>query len=316
MSEIVIENSKINKETKPSWFSFLKGKGTQSTLMLMPTVILLIVFGIYPILNILYYSFTDYNGIIKPNFVGLENYFRVFQDKMWWISVKNTFEMGIALSLLQIPISLILAVFLNQGYKGSTFFRAVIFMSCVTSTAVMGVIFFFLFSSHNGIMNTYLINLNIISEPVSWFGSGILSKVVVVIFLLWHDIGLFMILFLAALQKIPLEVYESAKIDGATKFDTFFKITIPLLGSTFKIISVLSLVNALKMFDSVKTLTNGGPGGKTEVMTMYIFRYFFEGQGIAQQGYASALSIVATLIVTFIVLSQYLLSKRKEAKEA
>ncbi len=282
--------------------------------MILPTTVLILLLGIYPIIDVLFHSFTNYNGYTKPSFIGLSNYARVLQDKSWWLSVLNTLEIGFVVSIIQIPVALILAVLLNNSIKGRDFFRAIIFMPSITSTAIMGIVFYFVFASYNGVMNGYLQMLHIIQDPISWFGSGFSAKAVIIFFLCWHDIGFFMVLFLGALQKIPKEVYESCKMDGANYAQTLFKITIPLLGKLFQMVSALSIVNALKLFDSIKALTNGGPGSKTEVMTMYIYRYFFENNGMPQQGYASAVSIVATIIVTVITLG-YMYSTRKLSYE-
>ncbi|WP_180270841.1 carbohydrate ABC transporter permease [Sporanaerobium hydrogeniformans] len=290
--------------------SFLSNLKLQTYLMITPTVLMIVLFGIYPILYVLFYSFTNYNGMSAPDFVGFTNYIRVLQDSSWWLTVKNTFQIGIVVSLIQVPIALILAIMVSGKLKASGFFRAVLFLPSITSTAIMGIVFYFLFASYNGYVNEILIAANMIENPISWLGDGLMAKGVIVSFLSWHDIGFFMLLFLAALQKIPGDVYESAKIDGANTLQTFMKITVPMLGKMFQIISMLSIVNALKLFDSVKSLTNGGPGSDTEVMTMYIYRYFFENTGIPQQGYASAVSIVATLIVGGVAIIYLLFTKK------
>ncbi|MGI5173972.1 sugar ABC transporter permease [Treponema sp. OMZ 840] len=269
-------------------------------LMILPTVILVILFGIYPIVYIFYYSFMQYNGFSDPIFIGLYNYVRVFLDRSFWISVKNTLEFGLLIPIVQIPFALFLAALLNKKFKGSGIARAIIFAPNITSTAIMGIVFFLMFASYNGIVNAFLQSWHIISKPIEWLGNGILAKLVVVIFCTWSGVGFYMVLFLAALQRIPHDVIESATIDGANSRQIFFKITIPMMGKMFQIISVLSILNTLKLFDSVKALTNGGPGNATDVMTMYIFRYFFENPGTPQHGYASSVSIVTTLIILIV----------------
>lgn len=290
-------------------------KKSQIYAMILPTVVLILLFCIYPIFYVGYYSFTDYNGITKPNFVGLYNYIRVMKDTSWWLTVKNTIEIGVAVSIIQIPLALFLAVLLNRKFKGCGFFRAFAFLPNITSTAVMGIVFYFIFASYNGIINSYLINFHLITNPIEWLGNGLLAKLVVIIFLCWHDIGFYMLLFLAALQKIPNDVYESAKIDGSGTVNTFFKITLPMLGKMFQLVSTLSIVNTLKLFDSIKALTNGGPASSTEVMTMYIYSYFFESSGANQQGYASAVCIVGTLIVSIMALIYLYFSKKMSYDE-
>nr|WP_252208495.1 sugar ABC transporter permease [Enterocloster citroniae] len=210
--------------------------------------------------------------------------------------------MGVAIPLVQIPCSLLLAVLLNQRFKGQSLARAVIFVPNITSTAIMAIVFYFMFASYNGIINGVLIKMGLIEKAIEWFGNGTMAKIVIVLFCTWSGVGFYMVLFLSALQSIPSDVYESARVDGANKIQTFFRITIPMMGSMFQTITALCIMNALKLFDSVKALTNGGPGNSTEVMTMYIYRYFFETMGTAQQGYASAISILSTVLVMFITL--------------
>ena len=274
----------------------------QQYLMMTPTIIMVMMFGIYPLLYVLYYSFFKYDGFSEPLFIGLRNYVRLFQDSTYWNSVKNTLQMGVAIPLVQIPCSLLLAVLLNQKFRGQSLARAVIFVPNITSTAIMAIVFYFMFASYNGIINGVLMKLGVIDRAIEWFGNGMMAKIVIVLFCTWSGVGFYMVLFLSALQSIPSEVYESAKVDGANKVQTFFGITIPMMGSMFQTITALCIMNALKLFDSVKALTNGGPGNSTEVMTMYIYRYFFETMGTAQQGYASAVSILSTILVMVITL--------------
>ena len=218
--------------------------------------------------------------------------------------------MGIAIPLVQIPCSLLLAVLLNKKFKGQGIARALIFVPNITSTAIMAIVFYFMFASYNGIINGVLMKFGIIEAAIEWFGSGMMAKFVIVLFCTWSGVGFYMVLFLSALQSIPSDVYESASIDGATKSQTFFRITIPMMGSMLQTITALCIMNALKLFDSVKALTNGGPGNSTEVMTMYIYRYFFETMGTSQQGYASAVSIISTIIVMVITMSYFRATKK------
>jgi raffinose/stachyose/melibiose transport system permease protein len=283
--------------------------------MLLPTLTLFLVFSVYPIINVFYTSFFDYNGITDMKWIGIYNYLRVMRDSSWWITVWNTVHLGIGIPLVQIPLSLMLAVFLNGQIKGRGFFRAFFFLPNITSTAIMGIIFSFMFASYNGIVNGFLMQMGIIGKPIEWLGHEYLAKLTIVIFSTWAGTGFYMVLFLAGLQKIPKDLYESAAIDGATGIQSFFKITIPMLGQMFQIITMLSILSAMRLFDTVKVLTMGGPGNKTEVMTMYIFRYYFEPSGGGmQQGYASAVATVG-LMITAIVAGIYLLSTKEMGQE-
>lgn len=285
-------------------------------LMAAPTIILFLMFCIYPAVHVFVVSFYKYDGITSMIWKGLENYERVFLDASWWKTVWNTVQMGVCIPMLQIPLALLFAVILNGKLKGKNFFRTMLFLPSITSTAVMGVIFSFMFSSYNGIVNGFLINSGMIDRPIEWLGNEWTAKLVIILFSAWSSVGFYMVLFLSGLQKIPGEVYESAAVDGANTTQTFFKITVPMLGSMFRTVVMLAILNAMKLFDSVKVLTGGGPGKKTEVMTMYIYRYFFEPtSGKPQRGYASALSIVGLCVISIVAFLYMLASKKSVEAE-
>lgn len=282
--------------------------------MVTPTILLFLMFCIYPIIHVLFISFFEYDGMNPMKFTGLYNYARVLKDASWWKSVVNTVEFGVIIPLFQIPISLIFAVILNSSLKGKNFFRTLIFLPSITSAAIMGIIFYFMFSSYNGIINNILMDLNIINRPIDWLGKGNYAKIVIGLFSIWSHTGFYMVLFLAGLQKIPAEVYESAAVDGANGCQSFTRITVPLLGGMLRTIIMLSILNTMKMYDTVKVITGGGPAQKTEVMTMYIYNYYFEPySGKLQQGYASSLAIVG-LIITAVVAVIYLIASGKASK--
>ncbi len=302
--------SKVKTNNRKKGFLASLGTYKQPYLMMLPTIILVMLFGIYPLIYVFYYSFFKYDGFSPAIFVGLRNYIRIFNDGTYWNSVINTLQMGIAIPLVQIPCSLLLAVLLNKRFRGQSLARAVIFVPNITSTAIMAIVFYFMFASYNGIINGVLMKLGLIDKAIEWFGNGLMAKIVIVLFCTWSGVGFYMVLFLSALQRIRSEVYESSKVDGANGVQTFFRITIPMMGSMFQTITALCIMNALKLFDSVKALTNGGPGNSTEVMTMYIYRYFFETMGTSQQGYASAVSILSTVLVMLVTFI-YIRSTRK-----
>lgn len=282
----------------------------QMILMLAPMLILFFLFCAYPLFDSIYLSFTKYNGFTKPIFVGFENYVRLFHDTSWWSVIGNTFELTLMAYVIQVPLSLFLAILVNSKLKGQNFFRTIIFLPNVTSTAIIGVIFFFMFSSYNGIINGVLQNLHLISKPIEWLGHPLSAKWIIILLNTWSQVGYLMILFLAAIQKIPAELYESARLDGASKWQQFKSVTLPMLGQMFQVISMMCIVNGFQLFDSVKVLTGGGPGNKTSVMALYIYNYFFNSTG-AQQGYASALSVCATFITAAVGAAYFFITSKK-----
>ena len=298
--------------SKDTWMKKKSGRGTgiQMFLMLLPMLILFVLFCVYPLIDSIYLSFTKYNGFTKPAWIGLENYVRLIKDQSWWKAVLNTFQFTLMAYVIQIPLSLLLAVIVNGKIKGKNFFRTIIFLPNITSTAIIGIIFFFMFSSYNGIINGLLLNLGLIQKPVEWLGNVTSAKWVIILLNTWGQVGYLMVLFLAAIQKVPGELYESAKLDGASKWQQFSRITLPMLGQMFQVISMMCILNGFQLFDSVKVLTGGGPGNQTSVMALYIYNYFFTSTG-AQQGYASAVSVCATFITALAGALYYLVTSKK-----
>ncbi len=284
-------------------------------LMITPMLIGFLLFTIYPIIYVIRWSFYDYDGFSSALFIGINNFVRLFcRDGNYWNSVLNTFIVTIGKMALEIPISLILAVLLNTKTKINTFFRTAFFMPTIISMAIVGLIFSILFGSYNGIVNTLLIQTGVTVTKIGWFGDRWLAMVVLILAAVWSHFGITMVFFLMGLQSVPKELYECADIDGAGKIQQFFSVTLPMLKPILQIVMMLELVEGLKMSDLALVLTNGQPGGQTEVMMTFIYKYFFPTDamsgGLAQYGYASALATVTAIIVGIITMI-YLKSSQK-----
>ncbi|NHN32177.1 carbohydrate ABC transporter permease [Paenibacillus agricola] len=285
--------------------------------MMLPTVILLTLFAIYPLAWAFKYMFFDYDGFTDAKFIGLDNFVRLFtRDSQYWYSVWNTFVYTAGKLVITLPLSLILAFILNNKLLGKNAFRAIIFMPTIISTAVISLIFTLMFNSYNGTVNNMLMSLGLIDQPIEWLGVKY-SMMTAILVAIWGAVGNYMVLFLAGLQGIPNDLYESASIDGANKAQQFWHITIPLLGPVLQMIVMLAIVNSLKSYESIMVLTAGGPGGKTEVMYLYIYKLFFpvsEGDAVVQQyGYGAAVGFVSALIVGLLT-SLYLYISRKSSE--
>ncbi|MGU3472595.1 carbohydrate ABC transporter permease [Paenibacillus sp. D51F] len=285
--------------------------------MVFPCVAMLAVFAIYPLGWAFKYMFYDYDGFTPARYIGLENFVRLFtRDTQYWDSVVNTLIFTVGKLVVTLPLALLLAFILNHRIIGRNMFRAVIFMPTIISTAVISLVFYLMFNSYNGIVNNMLLQLGIIQSPIEWLGVKY-SMVTVIMVAIWGAVGNYMVLFLAGLQGIPNDLYESASIDGANKRQQFVHITIPLLGPVMQIIVMLAIVNTLKSYESIMVLTAGGPAGKTEVMYLYLFRLFFpvsEGEAVVQQyGYGAAAGFVSAVIVG-IITGLYLYGSRQSSK--
>ncbi len=284
-------------------------------LMLAPNLILFVLFTVYPIAWALRYMFYDWDGLTEPVYVGLDNFVRVFtHDPVFWHSVSNTFVFASGKLILTIPISLVLAVLLNEKLRARGILRVIYFTPTVMGAAVMSLVFYLIFNPYNGAVNQLLRSLGAVQRPIDWLGVGYAMFTVIVI-AVWGAVGNYMVLFLAGLQSIPDELYEAATIDGASKSQQFFHITIPQLGPVTQIVLLFAIINACKGYESIMVLTGGGPADKTQVMFLYVYKLFFpiavgDVNFEPQFGYGAAVGMVASVILGVITVL-YLWSSRR-----
>ncbi|MDF9839937.1 MULTISPECIES: sugar ABC transporter permease [unclassified Paenibacillus] len=278
-----------------------------------PSLLLTLIFGVYPIFWALKYMFYDYQGFGTPLFIGLDNFERLFRDKDFWHSVVNTFIYAGGKLIITIPLSFILAVILNRALKGRQLLRAIYFLPTVISASVMAIVFYVIFNSYNGMVNQLLMGAGIVSAPIDWLGAkyALLTAIIIAI---WGAVGNYMLLFIAGLQNIPEDLYEAASIDGAGPLRKMWSITVPMLGPVLQMIIMLAITVSLKGYESIMVLTEGGPYGKTEVMYLYLYKLFFPvssgGSSIQQFGYGSAVGFTTAVIVGLITLIYFYVSKK------
>lgn len=309
--ERVLKTKTIN--SKDSLIYRIK-KNKTTYFMLLPGLMFLAVFSIYPIMWVLRYMFYEYNSFGDIRFIGLDNFVRIFtRDKEYWNSIFNTFIYASGKMVITLPISFLLAVILNKKLRGRSAYRTIIFMPTVISIAIMSLIFYFIFNSYNGIINQLLMRFNVIDTPINWLGSK-LAMLTSIIVAVWGALGNYMIYFLAGLQTIPNELYESASIDGASPFKQFLYITIPMVSPITQMVVMLAILSALKDYQNIMVLTGGGPNGKTEVMYLYIYRLFFPmgeaAEAVQQYGYGTAVAFVSSIIVGIITILYLRWSKK------
>ena len=186
-------------------------------------------------------------------------------------------------------------------------------MPTIISTSIAGMIFGFIFATKNGILNSMLQNMNLISSPIKWLNKPSVVMVAVTILAIWGGFGNYMLYFITGMTGISEDVYESAKIDGATGVQTFFRITLPMLAPVLKVVLMLAITGAFKDYEAIMVLTNGGPGNRSMVMFLYIYNIIFGSAGSSSQaqiGYGALLSVVAAVIVG-IVTGIYLFVSKK-----
>ena len=280
---------------------WIKKDSVQAVMMLAPMLIGFLLFTYVPIVYILRNALYDSNGF-KETFIGLDNFVRVFtRDTAYWNSLLNTIILTFGKLAVEIPLALLLAVLLNRGQKGTGFFRITLFLPTVISAAIAGLIFSLMFASFNGTVNGLLQEIGLIERPISWFSKKGTGLFVIGFASVWNNFGINMIFFLMALQSVPKELYECANIDGVNVWQRFLKITLPMIGPTFQVVLLNAIVGSLKMADLILSTTNGQPGGKTEVVMTYVFKYFFgyDGRRI-EVGYASSMALVTAVVLAMI----------------
>lgn len=268
---------------------------------LLPALLIYMVFAILPILQSFYYSFMEWDGFSEMTFVGLSNFEQLFQDPLFWNSVKNNIYVVLASVLGQVPIALFIALLLNRKLKGVKIFRTIGFLPVVLSTVVISLTWSLIYNSEDGLINVVLRGIGLDALAQNWLGDPTWSMIAVLVTIIWQFVGLYLIIFLAALQNIPEEILEAARIDGASEWKTTWKITVPMIWDTIIVSVILCIAGSLKTFDLIYVMTHGGPSHSTEVMALYMFNETF---GQFQYGYGSAVSVVIfffSLILIFIV---------------
>ncbi len=296
--------------TPPSLWRRVK-RNYWSYLFLLPMAVLVGLFVIYPIIASIHITLYDWNGIGNPTrYVGLRHFFTVAQDPLFWNAFKNTFTYAAVLVPVQLTLALILALVLNNpDLKGSTIYRAVYFSPVVTSAAMVGVVLSMLLGTVGSDLSMWLVEAGLIAEPIDWLGSPQFALPVIIAVGIWHTLGYNLVYFLAALQSIPKELYEAAKVDGANAFHQFTQITVPMLREVGAVILFLAILGSLQVFDLVLVMTGGGPYFSSEVVSTYIYRYAFTQQSIQAEsnvGYASAAALFMGLMVMWLTIVQML----------
>ncbi len=278
-------------------------------IFLTPALVSLALFGIWPMVATGYFSFFRWNGIGWPSdFVGLKNYFELLKDPYFWNAFKNTFFYAFFQTLIKLPIALVLAVVLSETLmKAKSVYRALFFLPVILPTAVVSLDFKLILNPFTGPVNKLLTDLGIIDMPIDWFGMNLAMWTIIVVST-WQVTGRYMVYWLSGLQTVPRELYEAADIDGANSFQKFFYITLPSLKKFTMIIILLGFVYALRVFDYVKIMTDGGPAYRTDVVSTYIYRLAFESQA-TRLGYASAVAFFFAMVLLAIGITRTITNK-------
>ena len=266
-------------------------------LFLAPSVALIGVFVVYPILAVVYYAFTDYDIVRPPVWVGLDNFIKVFGDETFWLALTHSFLYLIVTPII-IALSVALAIVVNRKLRGIQIYRALYFVPAVSGSIAIGLSWRWLFD-RNGFINGILQTLGVIKEPIQWLAEPGLVLPIAMLLTIWAGIGYYSVIFLAGLQNIPEELYDAARIDGANDLQKHWHVSLPGLRPQIVFVAVISSLAALKVFDEIYVLT-GRTGGILDsgvTMVFYIWRQAFTT--LHHAGYAAALALVL-LAVTLV----------------
>lgn len=262
-------------------------------LFYIPALILFTVFVIYPLCKGIYLSFTNWNGYSQTyKMVGINNYIRMLTDKNIYRALLNTIIYGVGSTFLQNVLGLMLALLLNQKFRGRAVTRTLVYLPVMIAPLIMGYIMYFFFSYHNGALNDVTALFG--RSPTDWLSNGWTAVTILTVVNSLQFVGISMVIYLAGLQGIPDMYYEAAAIDGAQPWAKFHSITLPLLIPAITSSITINLIGGLKLFDIIMALTSGGPGYDSHSLSTLVHRTYF---GSENAGYASAIGIVAFLLI-------------------
>lgn len=268
-------------------------------LFTLPYIIFFAVFTAYPLGFAFYLTFHNWN-IVRPErpFVGLRNYERLLGDELFWKALTNTLVFLSVHIPLQIAIALLLAVILNQQIRARTFFRVSFFLPFVTSGAIVSLIWLRLYAD-DGLLNQYLALVGL--GPVGWLSDPRLAMPSIAIMATWKNVGYYLMIFLAALQAIPSQLYEEAYLNGASAWQRFWYITLPLLNPAMVLVVVLSTIGGFSLFVEPFVMTGGGPVDSTLSVVLYLYRQAFQ---FLRMGYAATIGVALALIIFVVTFIQ------------
>ena len=279
-------------------------------LFVLPFLTAYLIILIYPLLSGMALSFQRVDLFGGGRFVGFDNYARLFADETFVRSVLNTFALALMIVPLLTVIALSLALALNRATRGAAVFRGVFFSSSVLSVTIVTLIWRFVLAPDAGLLGETAQAIG--AEPIPFLSHPTWSLWALAITTIWWSVGLPMMLFLAGLQQIPGDVYEAAALDRASRWTTFWRVTLPALRRTLVLVVMLQTAAQLQIFGQAQLLTGGGPGGSTRTMVLFIFESAFARWEL---GYATAAAEILFLLIVLITLTQYVTTMRTSEGE-
>lgn len=280
---------------------------------LLPALIIYAVFAIYPIINALILSFYDWDGVSENrNFVGFNNYLQIFtQDPVFWTAVKNSLIWVVLSLIVPTIVGLALAVAVNQKIFARNSFRAIFYLPSIIASIAVATIWSWMYNPLLGLFNTLLKSLGLGFLIQDWLGDPNVALYSIFIAYIWQSAGATMVLFLAGLQGVPEELKEAARVDGANPWRVFWNVVLPSLRQTTIVVTVLTIINSLKVFDLIVGMTSGGPGQSTQVLALWSYTQSF---GLRDFGNGMAVAMVL-LALTLLIVIPYMMWVSRGSEE-
>ncbi|MEX2104658.1 MAG: sugar ABC transporter permease [Bacilli bacterium] len=279
-------------------------------IFMTPTILIVGVFVLLPILYAVFLAFNKVNllGGVSYSFIGVDNFTRIGDDTRAWIALRNTFKFVVIVVPLQTLLAVVLASVLNAKIRFKNFFRIAYYIPTVTSSAVLVLIFMWIYNN-NGLLNYVLDKVGL--PTYNWLGDPSVALFGIMIMNIWSTAPLFMVIYLAALQDIPDDLYEAADIDGAGTFRKFIHITLPLLKPITFYVVVMGIIGTFQLFDQsyIFSAGSGGPNNSTLSIVLLIYQYAFKS---LDMGYASALAFMLALVIMIVTLVQRFIFKEEQ----
>lgn len=283
---------------------------------MLPGFLFMAVYMMYPLVRTLYLSFTEYNLAYTPvpEWLGLQNYTKLFQDQYFMTSLKNTAVFSAAFFPLVLILSLVIALLLDRGVRGSSFFRTCIFLPVIVPLSLTGIIFQWILNERYGLMNWFLTDvLGQATWAKNWLGDKTWAMVSIVVVSLWKNIGLLVIMFMAGLQAIPNDIIEASRIDGAGTMRRIWSVILPNLKESFVVCGIWAIIQSVKVFEQPFVMTSGGPGTATMTLYHYTWLNAFKYMDI---GYASAVAYFMGIAILGLSLLNMYVNRSDEKKDA
>lgn len=276
----------------------LKNENIQAYIFILPAIAIIFSVVIYPLAYSFYLSFNSVQGKVTT-FVGLNNYMNILSSDFFWLSTGRTLYFTVVSVGFEFILGLLVALLLNEKFKGRGFVRGLLILPWALPTVVNGILWAWIFDTNNGALNALLTKFHLIDSYKSWLGTPFSAMNSVIVADMWKNFPMIALLLLATLQTISFAYYEAAKIDGANVFQKFRYITLPALKPTILVCLVLRTMEAFKVFDIIYIMTKGGPANGTQVISYYTYVTSFQ---FVKFGYGAALSYLVSLVLLFMAL--------------